>query len=108
MVHSNMLNKVNPFMRYVVGPVILKAFQAIHYFNPNGIIRTVGASAADVERAAFGIVDQELGSYPKDLYLDGAKRVEAATESFDEEKQKELWTLSVKLAQVDESKTALG
>lgn len=108
MAHSNIFNKMNPFMRNVVGPITLGVFKFLNYLNPNGLIRTVERSAADVDRAAFGIVDPVLGKYPKGVYLDGAKRVEPAADSFDEDKQKELWDFGMKLVQVEERDTALG
>ncbi|KAL1641000.1 hypothetical protein SLS58_006442 [Diplodia intermedia] len=103
MIHSNMLNKLdNPVMKYAVGPIAAGVFRAVQYFNPDGIMRTVERSAADVQKAAFSFDDPLLGSHPKGLYFDGAKIVKAAEDSFDETKQKELWDFSVKLAGLSE------
>ncbi|KAK0615417.1 WW domain-containing oxidoreductase [Lasiodiplodia hormozganensis] len=98
MIHPNIMNKMNPFMKYVVGPVATGVFKAVSRVNPDGVMRTVEKSAAHVQRAALDAEDPELGRYPKDLYLDGAKIVKPLAESFDKAKQKELWDFSVKLA----------
>ncbi|KAL1617805.1 D-lactate ferricytochrome c oxidoreductase [Diplodia seriata] len=103
MIHPNMLNKLDsPVMKYVVGPIAAGVFRAVQCFNPDGILRTVERSAADVQRAAFSLDDPLLGSQPKDLYLDGSKIVKPAADSFDETKQRELWDFSVKLVGLNE------
>lgn len=100
MIHANIMNKMSPspFMKYLVGPVAAGVFKAASWVHPDGIMRTVEKSAADVQRAAFDVEDPELGRYPKDLYLDGARIVKPAAESFDKAKQKELWDFSIELA----------
>ncbi|KAL1631684.1 hypothetical protein SLS56_004358 [Neofusicoccum ribis] len=108
MVHSNILTKMNPFMRYVAGPMALGVFTVMSYVKPDGIMRTVAKSAADVERAALAVNDPKLGKYPKDIYLDGARLVKPAEDSFNKERQRELWDVSFKLAGLKESDTALS
>ncbi|GME64776.1 D-lactate dehydrogenase [Neofusicoccum parvum] len=100
MVHANMISKYSksPFVKYIVGPGFMGYTRAAQHVWPNGTFRTVKKSATDVVRAALGL--DNLGGYPKGVYMNGSEHGEAAAESKDEKKQGEVWELSLKLAKL--------
>lgn len=102
MVHAGILSKMNSLMRYVVGPVAADVFRAVSRVNPDGIMRMVEKSTADIQRAASSLDDAQLGGHPKGLYIDGPRIVRPAESSFDKAKQRELWDFSMELVGLDE------
>ncbi|OBR10845.1 putative Short-chain dehydrogenase [Colletotrichum higginsianum IMI 349063] len=63
------------------------------WFSPNGILRPVSKSAADVLRAAFDTA--QLGERPKAVYLNGSEIGDTSAEAKDPVKTKQLWEASV-------------
>ncbi|KAH7073094.1 hypothetical protein BKA63DRAFT_473561 [Paraphoma chrysanthemicola] len=95
------------------GLMILKIISQVAYLfqdiivwlKPNGSLRSPKKSGADLLRGAFD--EEELGQHPKAVYLNGSEPKVAGKEARDEEKQRRLWTESLKLAGVEEGDTAL-
>ncbi|KAH8687970.1 hypothetical protein BGZ60DRAFT_394917 [Tricladium varicosporioides] len=75
------------------------------YLWPNGVLRTNDKSATDLLRACFD--EENLGTYPKTLFLNGSETSESSQESRDEEKQRRLWKDSIGLVDLKENDTAL-
>ena len=71
--------------------------------DPNGTVRPVRKSAADVIRACFEIQTPKGKAY----YLNGTDELETAKTSKDSSKRRELWDYGLKLASLGPSDTAL-
>lgn len=75
------------------------------YFSSNGSMRPTWKSARDLMLASFD--ENYLGVRPKAVYLNGSVKATSSAESRDEDKQKQLWEESLKLAMIRDGETAL-
>lgn len=75
------------------------------YFWPNGILRTNTKSAEDLLVACFDT--EKFGKYPKAVFINGSELGSSSVESMDEEKQRQLWTDSLRLVGLGEGETVL-
>lgn len=71
--------------------------------DPNGTVRPVWKSAADVIRACFEIDAPKGTAY----YLNGTDELETAKASTDSSKRRELWDYGLKLSSLGPNDTAL-
>ncbi|KAG8529416.1 uncharacterized protein KY384_006053 [Bacidia gigantensis] len=62
-------------------------------------------AATDVLEASFD--EAKIGKYPKAIYLNGNAKVQSSPETRDEQKQRLLWSESVKLAGIQQEETVL-
>ncbi len=76
------------------------------WISPNGMLRTVSKSAADVLRAAFDTA--QLGERPKAVYLNGSELGDTSAEAKDAAKRRELWEASVGYAALGPGDTILS
>ncbi|CZS97695.1 related to dehydrogenase/reductase [Rhynchosporium agropyri] len=93
------------FIRFITGWLIPLFQHVAVWLSPNGFLRPTWKSAQDLMLASFD--ENYLGKHPKAVYLNGSVNAESSAESRDEEKQKQLWTESVKLAMIRDGETAL-
>ncbi|MCJ1387793.1 hypothetical protein MMC18_000636 [Xylographa bjoerkii] len=88
-----------------------KAFQVltpcVQHLFPNGYLRTADKSACDILNACFAEGESTFGKSPKALYINGSAIKQSSLESRDQTKQHSLWEGSLKLVDLDLSKTAL-
>jgi NAD(P)-dependent dehydrogenase (short-subunit alcohol dehydrogenase family) len=81
-------------------------YPLLAWLKPPGPARSTEQSASDVLQAAFDSNDV-LGEYPKDVYMDGTKRVEPSTESQDVKKRALVWKQTVEMADLKQNDTIL-
>ncbi|KAK0113493.1 hypothetical protein ONS96_014357 [Cadophora gregata f. sp. sojae] len=95
-----------PLLIRFITQVMIPLLQRISvYFSPNGSIRPTWKSAQDLMLASFD--EKYLGVRPKAVYLNGSAKAESSIESRDEEKQRQLWEESLKLAMIRDGETVL-
>lgn len=74
-------------------------------FSSNPLIRTASKNGDDLLRVCFD--KKAFGQYPKAAYVNGSVLSHTPKEANDEEKQKQLWEGSLKLANIREGDTVL-
>lgn len=72
--------------------------------NPNGALRPLWKSAADVVRACFEV----KAPRGQALYLNGTDKAETAKDAQDEKKRKALWEYGLEVADIKAGDTALA
>ena len=85
------------FMIPLLAPILMR-------INPNGPLRTLWKSAADVIRACFEI-DAPKG---KALYLNGSEEHGTSREATDTANRKALWDYSIPAASIRQGDTVLA
>jgi hypothetical protein len=100
-----------PFaMRFLLAwviPALSQVIRLLEFVQPNGSLRRPATSATDLRRACFD-ENEPLGKHPKAIALNGsAIGAHQTPEALDEKKQKELWTGSLKYAEIREGDTVL-
>lgn len=91
------------FARVLLFPVIVPLLAPLMtWLHPNGTIRTIAKSSADVVRAAFDVNPELRGKY-----LNGSEIEDVAAEAADSKKRAMVWRESLKYAQLTEQDTRL-
>ena len=85
-------------LKYIMGFIL--------FFFPKLPLRTTEQSASDLYYASFD--ERDLGKLPKAVNLNGHVKEVTSEESRDEEKQRQLWEESVKLAGLKSGDTLLS
>jgi len=92
------------FVSFVIVKLIIPILCEISVrMSPNGVLRTLRKSAADVVGACFAS-EARRGEL---LYLNGTDEAQAAKDACDDRKRKELWDYSVTAAKIEEGDTTL-
>lgn len=100
---TGLVRRGNWFIRVLLWPVIVPLIAPLMtWLEPNGHIRTISKSSADVLRAAFGAGPELRGKY-----LNGSEVQELVAEAADTEKRAMVWGDSVKYSQLTGQDTVL-
>lgn len=91
------------FARLILFPVIIPLLAPLlTWYHPNGTIRTITKSSADVIRAAFDANPDLRGKY-----LNGSELEDVVAEAADSKKRAMIWRESLKFTQLTEQDTSL-
>ncbi|RYO92134.1 hypothetical protein DL766_001861 [Monosporascus sp. MC13-8B] len=100
---TGLVRRGNWFTRVLLWPIILPLLAPLlTWLQPNGDVRTIGKSSADVLTAAF-----ETGSEVRGKYFNGSEPQEVVPEAANIKKRAMVWRDSVKYAQLTEQDTTL-
>ncbi|RYP50780.1 hypothetical protein DL768_003778 [Monosporascus sp. mg162] len=103
MMGTSLVRRDNWFTRVLLWPIILPLLAPLlTWLQPNGDLRTVSQSSADVLTAAFETSPELRGKY-----LNGSEPQEVVREAADIKKRAMVWRDSVKYAQLTEQDTTL-
>jgi len=95
----------SPLAQRVTVAILAFLLPFLNFWFPSLPFRTTQKSADDLYFASFD--EEELGTHPRAVTLDGSKRLVTSEESRDGEKWERLWEGSVKLARLKEGDTVL-
>ncbi|RYP26192.1 hypothetical protein DL767_008144 [Monosporascus sp. MG133] len=100
---TGLVRRGNWFTRVLLWPIILPLLAPLlTWLQPNGEVRTISKSSADVLTAAFETSPELRGKY-----LNGSEPQEVVPEAADIKKRAMVWRDSVKYAQLTEQDTTL-
>ena len=100
---TGLVRRGNWFTRVLLWPIIIPFIAPfLTWLEPNGHVRTISKSSADVLQVAF-----EAGPKLRGKYLNGSEVQETVPEAADTEKREMVWRDSAKYSQLTVQDTAL-
>ena len=105
MPNTGLVKDASKFIQFMLHYVLGSVVAIITWLRPNGDYRTPWKSAGDLLNASFN--EKDYGKHLRALYLNGTDKAEAGAEARNEQYQKELWTVSVRMAGLKEGDTVL-